>query len=1373
VAEPPPDPASAVDTLGTTPATEAAGPSPSLASLLAQAGKLSRLEWLALLRADQGRRWQRGERLPAEAYLAQLPPLRADAETAVDLIYSEVLLREGLGESPRPEEYLRRFPEFAAQLRSQFELHQALATGALPTGLGGTPQPGATPAEKHDVNGSEKATLPPVPVPLSGAAPLGPEPAGQVAELLLHEQRAGWARGDRPLVETYLRRHPALAADKDALLDLINHEVVLRTDGGEVPNLEEYQARFPDLGADLELLLEVHQVLEVEGLAATATAAFGGGASPAAPSIPGYEILGELGRGGMGVVYRARQTKLNRLVALKMILAGAHAGEDDRRRFLPEAEAVARLQHPNIVQIHEVGEADGHPFFSLEFCPGGSLAAKLAGTPLPPGEAARLVEVLARAVQAAHEAGVVHRDLKPANVLLSLSGRSQSGADPDPGSAPLSERPLNEWVPKVTDFGLAKKLDDAAGPTASGAIMGTPSYMSPEQAAGKAKQIGPAADVYALGAVLYELLTGHPPFKAATALDTVLQVVSEAPVPPGRLQPKLPRDLETVCLKCLHKEPHRRYASAEALADDLRRFLDGEPVRARPVGAWEQAAKWAKRRPAVAALAAALVGVTALGFGLVTWQWQRAERAGHTAAERADAEGRARQEAAAALERAESELYLHLLSSAQREWLIGRDVRRARQLLDECPAARRRWEWHYLRRLFEGGRLTLRGHEAPVTCVAFGPKGYLASGGEDGTVRVWDAAGQEARTFHAAGKPLQVLFSADGRRLAALSGPGRPVLQVWDPVAGKEVFALRDAASWMALSPDGRRLATGTKGTTVTVWDLTTGREGLTLRGHTLPALDAAFSPDGSYLACACGATGDDQVPVLGVGERAAGGPKRPGEGNVLLRDQKPGEVKLWDARTGAEVLTLRGHGAPVLAVVFSPDGRQLASASWDQTVKVWDARTGKVLHTLTGHTDAVRGLAFVPGGRRLVSCGGDRAVKIWDTASGREVCGLTGNPGTRLSTAVSPDGRALALAGGEGQQPGDVTVWGLADGKPVHTLRGHAGPVRSLAFSPDGRRLASAGADGTVKVWDVGIDPEALTLATGGDGLAFSPDGRCLASGSDDTAVKLWDARTGRELATLSGHTAGVRAAAFSPDGRLLATAARDFGEPGEVKLWDARARKELLTLPGQPGVGSMAFSPDGSSLALPGENHTVTVWDAAAGKPLVTLSGQRAAVSCVAFAPDGRQLAVASRDGTVALWDVTSGRLIRTFRGQPEGITSVAFRCDGRRLASTSGSRGSVVTVWSTETGEELLRLKAEAGASCVVFHPDGSRLISGGVKGAVQVWDAMTGQELLTLVGHRGSVTRVIFSPDGQRLASLSTDGVIKLWDGAPVSIPALGE
>ncbi len=442
------------------------------------------------------------------------------------------------------------------------------------------------------------------------------------------DQAERWRRGEPVRVESYLEREPALAADTDALLDLIYSEVMLCEEQGERPTLEEYLRRFPGHEASLRRQFDLHEALAdslfpsfpnpdtpappvAAGDSADTLRPSGEIAPPAAVrgTIPGYEILGELGRGGMGVVYKARQVRLNRLVALKMVLAGEHVRPEDLVRFLAEAEAVAALQHPHIVQIFEVGQHDGLPFIALEYLEGGSLLRKLQSSPLPAREAAQLTDTLARAMHSAHEHGVIHRDLKPSNVLLDREGQ-----------------------PKVTDFGLAKRVAGGSGLTQSGAILGTPSYMAPEQAQGKGKEVGPAADVYALGAILYELLTGRPPFKAAVPLETVFQVVHDEPVPPRRLQPKTPRDLETICLKCLEKDPRKRYPTALALAGDLRRFLDGLPILARPVGAAERTWRWCQRKPAVAGLSAALVLALVGGLIGVTLLWRQAE------AERAAAE---------------------------------------------------------------------------------------------------------------------------------------------------------------------------------------------------------------------------------------------------------------------------------------------------------------------------------------------------------------------------------------------------------------------------------------------------------------------------------------------------------------------------------------------------------------------------------------------------------------------------------------------------------------------------------------------------------------------------------------------------------------
>jgi eukaryotic-like serine/threonine-protein kinase len=466
--------------------------------------------------------------------------------------------------------------------------------------------------------GDTPTNVPSTPSPEASATP--------PLSLLLEDQRRRWRLGQRPLVESYLTQQPALRDDADRLLDLIYQEVLLRQQAGEAPSLDEYLQRFPDLASQLRVQFEIEPVFHAGSQAAASSTGDeptvpqdARDAAGALPRVPGYEILGVLGRGGMGVVYQARQVALKRLVALKMIRADA-AGPGQRARFQAEAEAVARLQHPHIVQIYEVAEHDGRPLLALEYVGGGSLAEQLRGTPQPPADAARLVETLARAVEHAHRHGVIHRDLKPANVLLQIADLRLQNEQP--GQSAICN--LQSAIPKITDFGLAKLLGDEAEQTHSEAILGTPSYMAPEQAGGKNHEVGPTADVYALGAILYELLTGRPPFRAATVLETLEQVRTQEPVPPRRLQPKLPRDLETICLKCLDKQPGRRYAGADALAEDLRRFLDGEPIRARPVGRLERARKWARRRPALAALLvlSGAVGVALVG-GALAYQARR------------------------------------------------------------------------------------------------------------------------------------------------------------------------------------------------------------------------------------------------------------------------------------------------------------------------------------------------------------------------------------------------------------------------------------------------------------------------------------------------------------------------------------------------------------------------------------------------------------------------------------------------------------------------------------------------------------------------------------------------------------------------------
>jgi tetratricopeptide (TPR) repeat protein len=410
-------------------------------------------------------------------------------------------------------------------------------------------------------------------------------------EALLDDQSGCWRRGERLPAEIFLDRWPGLLCDTDAVLDLIYHEILLRCRLGEHPTPEEYAGRFPQVAEKLRAHFEVHEALLTEEPPAPTRPDFGlpiDRPTAETPAVDGYEILGELGHGGNGVVYLARRISLKRLTALKVLRGGSAADPLDAARLRGEAMALARIGHPNIIQIYEVGEAGGRPFLALEFAPGGSLEARLRGGPQPAREAAALLETLARAIHAAHQVGVVHRDLKPGNVLFAEDG-----------------------TPKIADFGVAKRLNADDAQTCTGDILGTPTYMAPEQARGRSATAGPAADVYALGAILYEMLTGRPPFEGDTVWETLEQVIRQDPPPLRQLAPRVPRDLETICLKCLHKDPTRRYRGADQLADDLAHFLAGRPILARPTPAWERAWKWIRGRPAAAAGVALALTLTA------------------------------------------------------------------------------------------------------------------------------------------------------------------------------------------------------------------------------------------------------------------------------------------------------------------------------------------------------------------------------------------------------------------------------------------------------------------------------------------------------------------------------------------------------------------------------------------------------------------------------------------------------------------------------------------------------------------------------------------------------------------------------------------
>jgi eukaryotic-like serine/threonine-protein kinase len=1056
------------------------------------------------------------------------------------------------------------------------------------------------------------------------------------------------------------------------------------------------------------------------------------------PAVPGYEIDRELGRGGMGVVYLARQTKLNRPVALKMILAGAHASPQDRDRFRIEAQAAAQLQHPNIVQIYEIGEADGHPYLALEYIAGHGLDEHLTGTPWPPREAAELIEPLARAIHHAHEKGIIHRDLKPANILVVSGGvvsREWSEAKP----LTTHHSPLTTC--KITDFGLAKQIQEAeqrkAGPTQTGTVMGTPSYIAPEQARGQTSSVGPETDVYALGAILYELTTGRPPFRGETPLDTVLQVMSEEPVPPRRLQPKVPRDLEVVCLKCLEKDPSRRYSSALALAEDLRRFLDLKPIVARPASAPIWLLKWARRRPAAASMVVMtiLVAAAALATSIVVnfqlnaaaerernqklqfqAEYDRAERERIKADNaRKDADERTKE---AERERTESQRTLYALQLAQIGALSERDPHRALQMLQDprrCPEKMRDFTWGYLHRICQRERPSLGGDSDTVGALAFAPGG-------------------------------SVLVSADWQ--------GK--LRIWQPQTGKllrpPIPAHNGPIPAIAFSADGKWLATAGSDMTVKLWSVDYAPLGLGL----LPGIVNPL-PNLHERAALAGHRG--QVRCLAFSPTS----------KLLATGASDWTIRLWDLSRfpegGANVpaRALTGHTNAVLSLAFSNDGLTLASGSEDRTIRLWDLKElpkrklPVPSETLTGHTDAVVALAFSPDGKTLASGSSlnDQSLRLWDVARRVERARLKGHTRAVFAVAFSPDGQTLAT----GSVDQTIRLWDPTTGRERTLLQGHTAQILALTFSPDNRMLASGGSDRVVRLWDLDEHREDTQQveAKGKFGpMRFAPDASALCF-ADDSHLEELRIGSGTNI-EMPGHSGIIRLLAVGGSDYLAS-----YGVDQTVRIW--QHGKLVRTMTGYPSVRTLAVSPSGALLAIADDHGNIQLWEIRSGARIATFTEPTGA-GVLAFSGDGHYLASGGRDRVIRVWDTKSQTLFRTLTGHVLEIRALAFA--PKRLALASGSARGNVFLWDLEQNAgagnsvQPLLLSGHADSiSALAFTSDGKTLASGSRDRTIKLWDAHTGQERATLTGHTEHLEDLAFATDGTLLASVTSDGTIKLW------------
>jgi WD40 repeat protein len=1121
----------------------------------------------------------------------------------------------------------------------------------------------------------------------------------------------------------------------------LDHREVLARHPEFAAELTEFFAERADLQRLAAPLREVAQAAQLPWLdqASTLEADASSGAIGLPTSVRffgDYDLLEVIGRGGDGVVYKARQRSLNRVVALKVIQSGRFATETHRQRFQNEAEAAAELDHPQIVPIYAHGEHDGLLYYSMKLIGGGSLAERIAacragtGAGLEPRDAARLVATVARAVHYAHQRGILHRDLKPANIILGPApapdGEDAAGSRGHPdceGDA--------VGVPYVTDFGLAKRLRGDSSLTPSGDILGTPNYMAPEQAAGGKEAITTAADIYGLGAILYALLTGQPPFQADTVLATLRRVIDHDPEPPSRRSRGVDRDLETICLKCLHKDPQRRYASAEALARDLERWLTGEPIHARRIGGPERLWKWAKRRPAIAALSGLLLLFAAVGLiGIVVLYNQAVV---------------ARAEAVEFLRSSEASLYTNRIALADR-YRQAHDADRADELLDDCPASLRDWEWRHLKRRHFEEVMVYADHDGPVRAVAFSPDGrYLVSIDAGRNIHVRDRA--TCRVLDLPGIPIEntaLALSPDGRWMAVGGHRGdikNGAIKLWSTKTWSEVKSLPFVGGFphaLAFSPDSRRLVAGHEDDMVRLWDVATGNLH-NLPGHRKAVQDVAFSPDGRLLASA----------------------------------SRDATIRVWDAET-YELRATLPHQRPVFSLSFHPQGRLLVSATGDIVessrgdLTLWDLDSAQVVRKTSALGTMVAKVRFSPEGRRLATAGVDRVVRIWVAASLHELLPLTGHDRSVSCLAFSPDGHQLVSGAGDGR----VRCWNAAPlsepprHQPVRTFSGHDQAVYALAVTPDGQRLVSAGDDHTARVWDVESGRELLTYRNHGYAiisLAVRPDGQAVATGGDGPELRIWDLRTGADLIQLRGHTGSISALAFHPDGVLLASASQD----GTVRLWDTRTGEllhEFLKLPSW--LCSLAFTPDGYRLAAAGDDAEIHVWDVPSRRLLHVLRGHTQRVVALAFDPSSLYLASASLDGTVRQWDsLHHGFEVRLFEGvRGKGL---AFSPDGQHFA-VSGAAGSL-KVWELRSGRRVLTLRGHTDdITSAVYTADGRRIVTAGWDRTIKLWDVAQDApdlwvgEFQRLLGHPSHVFRPAVLPGGKRAISGGDDGMIRVWD-----------
>ena len=1034
-----------------------------------------------------------------------------------------------------------------------------------------------------------------------------------------------------------------------------------------------------------------------------------------------YELLSLIGEGGMGLVYLAEQKEpVKRRVALKIIKPGMDSAQVIAR-FEAERQTLALLEHPNIAHIFDAGTTEaGRPYFVMEYVEGKSITKYCDEQKLSVEQRLGLFQQVCEGVHHAHQKGIIHRDIKPSNILVSIHG--------------------DRAVPKIIDFGISKAITPPlSGKTAyteHGQLLGTPEYMSPEQAEMAYQDVDTRSDIYSLGVLLYELLAGVPPFDAKRlregGIDHIQQVICEEQprTPSARLTSlgdkakavaesrrtqiitltrRLHRELEWIPMKAMRKDRIRRYRSASELADDIQNYLTGTPLIAGPESTIYRTRKFVRKHAgsvatvALVTLAVVLGLVVSIAMGCRAEQARQKESAAREQVEQALARAEkaekiaqeqrelAEEQRKLAEKRAEDyrrSLYRNYVASADIAYHDG-NMRRLRELLELCPEDLRSWEWYRLNHISDLPCMIIRGHTGPVYSVAFSPDGKRIVAAWNKTLKVWDAA---------TGAEVMNLNGHEARIISAM------------------------------FSPDGKRIVSAGNDKMIKIWDAVTGTSLLTLLGHEADVNTAFFSPDGKRIV-----SGSDD-----------------------------GTVKIWDATSGAELMTLRGHKGGG-AARLSPDGRQIVSWAFNgKTIKVWDAASGDEMMTLREH-DSIGPVVFSPDGKWICSASTNGTIKVWDAASGTEVMALRGHEQMIVALAFSPDGKQIIT----GSVDRSIKLWDAVNWNELMSLQGHEGLVLSASFSPDGRRIVSSSIDGTVRVWDTTVKRDHMMLHGSHDSV-FSPDSkRLISAGRYDNTIKVFDVATGTDLMTLCGHNGRVWSVAFSPDGKQIVSGSFDR----TVRVWDAVTGDELMILRGhEKRVFSVAYSPDGKRIISGSYDGTIRVWDAEKGTEIESLIGHNARIEVVAFSSDGENIASGSWDNTVKVWDAETGDELMTLVGHKHGISDVAFSPDCARIIS--GSSDNSVKVWDAETGDEMMTINGHKGrVRSVAVSPDGKRIVSScgdtitdsGDNSIMKVWDLATGAELMTL--RSNNLRSIAFSPDGNTIAIDSHNGTTLLESKIP--------